>query len=36
MALSHRLYYINTLLKDSGTNENFAYTIKIPSMDKYD
>ena len=36
MALSQRIYYINTLLKDSGTNEDFSYTIKIPSTERYD
>ena len=36
MSLSQRIYYINTLLKDSGTNEDFSYTIKIPSTESYD
>jgi hypothetical protein len=36
MALSQRIYYINTLFKQSGTNENFSYKIQIPSNESYD
>jgi len=33
---SHRLYYVNTLFKTSGTNENFKFQFQIPSNEKYD
>jgi hypothetical protein len=35
MALSQRLYYINTLNKLSGTNEDFTYKIQIPQSEDY-
>jgi hypothetical protein len=36
MPLSQRIYYINTLFKASGTNENFKYTFQIPASENYD
>ena len=33
---SHRIYYINTLFKTSGTNENFKFHFQIPSTEGYD
>lgn len=36
MSLGQQLYYINTLLKDSGTNEQFSYSIQIPSSAAFD
>jgi hypothetical protein len=36
MSLSQRIYYINTLYKASGTNENFSYHLQIPAAEQYD
>jgi len=36
MSDSHRIYYINTLFKTSGTNENFQFHFQIPSAEHYD
>ena len=36
MSISSRLYYINTLFKKSGTNENFTYHLQIPQGHNYD
>ena len=36
MTSQHRLYYINTLNKLEGSNENFSYTVGIPEHENYD
>jgi hypothetical protein len=36
MALSQRVYTINTLNKLSGTNQDFTYQFQIPQSDNYD
>ncbi len=36
MALSQRVYTINTLNKLSGTNQDFSYQFHIPQQDNYD
>jgi hypothetical protein len=36
MALSQRVYTINTLNKLSGTNQDFAYQFQIPQNENYD
>lgn len=36
MSLSQRIYYVNTLLKHSGTNQDFAYQFQIPQHEEYD
>ena len=36
MPPSSRIYYVNTLFKKSGTNENFTYDFQIPSTEKFD
>lgn len=34
--ISKRIYFINTINKDSGTNEHFSYTLQIPESEGYD
>jgi hypothetical protein len=36
MTSSQRIYYVNTLFKSSGTNENFTYNFQIPQQDAFD
>ncbi len=36
IALSQRIYYVNTLNKKSGTNQNFTYEFQIPHTEDYD
>ena len=36
MSLSQRLYYVNTLFKKSGTNQDFTYELQIPQTDEFD
>ena len=36
MSITSRVYYINTLFKKSGTNENFSYHIQIPIGENFD
>ena len=33
---AQRIYYINTINRDSGTTENFTYTLQIPDSERYD
>ena len=36
LSVNHRIYYVNTLQKSSGTNENFKYKFQIPTEEGYD
>ena len=36
LSVSHRIYYVNTLQKTSGTNENFKYKFQIPANESFD
>lgn len=36
MSLSQRIYYVNTLNKINGSNENFTYSFQIPASSGYD
>ena len=35
MSINSRVYYVNTLFKKSGTNENFSYNFQIPTGENY-